>query len=69
MGKVKIITLNNVDRAEPDECYRIDDPHHAISFFANLQHNAEFDGREVITLKTVSEKEWKKIEKRGEELS
>lgn len=69
MDKVKVLAFNNVDRAEPDDLWRLDDPSEGQRFFQYLMDNAEFDGRETFELKELTQAEWAEAEKYGEELA
>jgi len=73
MKRIPIIRWNNKDCVEPDMCLRLDDQENAMIFWYAVSKNEVNDGQvnEGLFIKTesVTEKEWKEIERRGNEMA
>ncbi len=57
------------DGATESCAYRLDDKDAGFRFFADIEANAELDGRESFTLETWTEAEWAEAERLGKEMA
>lgn len=69
MKNIAVVSWRQYASDEPADWYRLDEKDAGNRLFQNLLTNAESDGREILELKFVTEKEWAEADEVGRELA
>jgi hypothetical protein len=69
MEKTVKVMVWKTDGSDQSPAYRLDDKDAGFRFFADIEANAEMDGRESFVLEMWSEEEWAEAERIGAEMA
>lgn len=67
--KIRVISWNSEDRCEPDIWYELDSKKDRERFLQDIRTNSEADGRDSITVLSITKKQWAKAVRVGKDLA